>query len=312
MEEALGSGTSAKDRLVEWRKRRPRTAPLTRRTVRARGLSFAVWSTPAVDDATPVLAINGGMIYGHDLLWPAFAPFADGRQVFLYDQRGRGQTPAPPGPRAARIEHDVLDVPALREALGIARWDLVAHSWGAGIALLAAAADSVGTRRVVAFGAVGATSGWLARLHDRALAHLVARGATGARTALSALDPVTLHREDPSLHGEYSRTMYPAWFHDQSMAILAPPLAHSPTGAAVAARLRREGYDWREAWRGINAEALLIHGEQDAIPMAEAQATVDLLPLARLVAVPDAGHMPFFEDPETAFSAALAFLDRRS
>jgi O-antigen ligase len=86
-----------------------------------------------------VLAINGGMIYGHDLLWPTFAPFAEGRQVILYDQRGRGESQAPPGSRAARIEHDALDVRALREALGIPQWDLAAHSWGGGIALLATA-----------------------------------------------------------------------------------------------------------------------------------------------------------------------------
>src|SRR5688572_1580248 len=118
-----GSG-SAKDRLVAWRRARPRTPPLTRQTVRARGLDFAVWTSPAVDGALPLVAINGGMIYGHDLLWPAFAPLAAGRQIVLYDQRGRGETPAPPGLRAARIEHDVLDVPALREALGFARWDI--------------------------------------------------------------------------------------------------------------------------------------------------------------------------------------------
>jgi len=76
-------------RLAAWRRTRPRTPPLTRRTVTARGLPFAVWSTPEVPGATPLLAINGGMIYGHDLLWPALAPLAEGRQVILYDQRHR-------------------------------------------------------------------------------------------------------------------------------------------------------------------------------------------------------------------------------
>lgn len=300
---------SAKDRLVAWRRARARTPPLTRQTVRARGLDFAVWTSPPVERATPLVAINGGMIYGHDLLWPAFAPFAAARQVILYDQRGRGQTPAPPGLRAARIEHDALDVPALREALGIAQWDMAAHSWGGGIALLAAAADTAGVRRVVTFDAVGATSGWLDRLHDRALAHLAARGATNAHDALAALDPMALHRDDPALHGEYSRTMYPAWFHDQEMLVFSPPLARSPTGAAVAARLRREGYDWRDSWRAVQAGVLLIHGEEDAIPIDEAYATAAQIPGARVVPIAAAGHMPFFEDPEPAFAAALGFLD---
>jgi len=239
-----------------------------------RGLDFAVWESPAVADAVPLLAINGGMIYGHDLLWPALAPLAEGRQVILYDQRGRGETPAPPGARAARIEHDILDIIALREALGITRWDLTGHSWGGGMALLAAAADPAGVRRVVTF----------------------------------ALDPTALFEPDPERHATYSRTMYPAWFHDQQMAVAGPPHTVSITGAAVAARLRREGFDWREQVRTIRAPVLLIHGAEDALPIAEAEANAALIANARVVRIPEAGHMPFFEHPEPTFAAALDFL----
>jgi proline iminopeptidase len=299
---------TARERLLAWRRARPRTPPLERRTIRARGLDFAVWLSPPVPGATPLLAINGGLIYGHDLLWPAFAPFAAGRQVILYDQRGRGETPAPPGARAARIDHDVLDIPALREALGITRWDLVGHSWGGGLALLAAAADPAGVRRVVTFDAAGATSGWLDALHERALAHLAARGAGRELAALIALDPRALYADDPDLHATYSRTMYPAWFHDQQMFSFTPPYSRSGTGASVAARLRRDGFDWRARYAAVRAPVLLLHGEQDALPIEESERTAALVPGARVVRIPEAGHMPFFEHPEPSFSAALAFL----
>ncbi len=301
--------SSARDRLVGWRRARPRTPPLERRIVRSRGLDFAVWMSPPVPGATPLLAINGGLIYSHELLWPAFAPFAAGRQVILYDQRGRGESSAPPGASAARIEHDVLDIVALREALGIEVWDLVGHSWGGGLALLAAAEDPVGVRRVVTFDAVGATSRWLDTLHERALSHLVARDATIAHAALVQLDPRALFEPDAQRHGEYSRTMYPAWFHDQAMLAFAPPLARSETGATVAARLRREGYDWRGRYSAVRAPVLLIHGREDALPIEEAHHSAALIPGARVVEIPAAGHMPFFENPEPSFTAALEFLD---
>ncbi|MCE9601332.1 MAG: alpha/beta hydrolase [Gemmatimonadetes bacterium] len=301
--------SDAKARYLDWRRARPRTPPLTRRAVKVRGLDFAVWMSPPVPGSTSMLAINGGMIYGHDLLWPAFAPFAVGRQVILYDQRGRGETQAPPGVRAARVEHDVLDVPALREALGFARWDLAGHSWGGGIALLAAAADPLGVRRVVTFDAVGPTSGWLDALHERALEHLWRRGATEEQALLALLDPTALHEPDPERHADYSRTMYAAWFHDQEMRSFSPPRALSPTGATVASRLRREGYDWRDRYRAVQAPVLLLHGTEDAIPLAEAERSAALVPHARVVAIPEAGHMPFFENPAPTFDAALAFLD---
>lgn len=304
-----GPNDGARERLVAWRRARPRTPALTRHRVRARGLDFAVWMSPVVEGRTPLLAINGGLIYSHDLLWPAFAPLAADRQVILYDQRGRGETTAPPGVRAARIEHDVLDVVALREALGITRWDLAGHSWGGGIALLAAAADAAAVRRVVTFDAVGATSGWLDALHERALAHLAARAATAAHAALAALDARELFEPDAGRHAIYSRTMYPAWFHDQAMLIFAPPLAHSDTGATVAARLRREGFDWRARYASVHAPTLLLHGREDALPVEEAHRSAALIPRARVVEIPEAGHMPFFENPDPSFRAALGFLD---
>lgn len=277
--------------------------------MRARGLDFAVRLSPPVPGSVPVVAVNGGMIYGHELLWPTFAPFAEGRQVILYDQRGRGDSQAPPGARAARIEHDAVDLIALREALGIAQWDIAAHSWGGGIALLAAAEDLDGVRRVVTFGAVGPTSGWLEGLHGRAVAHLAARDLDEERADLAALDPRALFDDWAEMHARYSRAIYPAWFHDPSAMLAPPPLAISVTGAAVAARLRREGYDWRQTLIKVGAPVLLFHGVHDCIPPSEADALARLIPRAHVLHVPDCGHMPFFEWPAMVFEAALRFLD---
>jgi pimeloyl-ACP methyl ester carboxylesterase len=93
------------------------------------------------------------------------------------------------------------------------------------------------------------------------------------------------------------------------MRSFAPPLARSPTGATVAARLRREGFDWRDRYAAVRAPVLLIHGTEDAIPLAEAERSAALIPDARVVAIPEAGHMPFFENPGPSFAAALEFLD---
>ena len=299
---------TARERLTAWRRTRPRTPPLERRTVRARGLDFAVWLSPPVARAVPLIAINGGMIYSHDLLWPTLAPFATERQVILYDQRGRGESATPPGARSARIEHDALDVKALREALGFPEWHLAGHSWGGGIALLAAAADPAGTARVVTFDAVGPTSRWLDGLHDRALAHLAARGQRTAHAALAFLDPRDLHADDAELHAHYSRALYAAWFHDPTAMLAPPPLSLSATGAAVAATLRRDGYDWRETLSRAHARALLIHGTEDAVPIAEAHAHSALRSGIEVLPIPEAGHMPFFEQPALVFESALSFL----
>ena len=90
-----------------------------------------------------------------------------------------------------------------------------------------------------------------------------------------------------------------------------PPLAPnavSATGTAIAARLRREGYDWREQLRALSAPALVVHGEADALPATVANELSQLLPRGRLVLIRNAGHMPFWEAPDSFFSEIDAFL----
>jgi proline iminopeptidase len=279
---------------------------LERRVVHDRGLRFAVFATPPVAGATPLLCINGGLLFDHKLLWPALSPLAERRQLFLFDQRGRGESQAPPGPHAARIEHDAGDVAALRVALGLRRWDLLGHSWGGGIAALAAERDRDGVRRLVLVDAVGPQGDWLSALHDSALARL---GPT-ERAVLGQLDPAALTTGDPAVHSAYARALYPAWFADAELAgMFTPPRSTSITGAAVAARLRTEGYDWRPLLRAVTAESLVIHGAGDLLPVRVAHELVAVIPKARLVLIPDAGHMPFWEAPEAFFAAVDQFLE---
>ena len=298
--------TPARQRYTEFRKAQPRAPRLARRTVRTRGLEFAVFSSPLVEGLAPLLCVNGGLIYAHSLLWPALSPLSARRQLILYDQRGRGASQAPPAFQSSRIEYDAGDIAALREALGIARWDILGHSWGGGIAMLAAAKDPRGVRRLVLVDAVGPTSEWLPSLHSDALARL--RGPE--RDALAAIDPASLLSGHPTLHAEYSRALYPAYFADHDYAaVFSPPREASATGAAVAGRLRREGYDWRSLLDAVTARTLVVHGLQDVLPPSLARETAALILRAELALIDRAGHMPFWEQPAAFFDRVSAFLD---
>jgi proline iminopeptidase len=295
----------SRDDFIAFRRSLGRTPRLDRMTVRVRGLDLAVWSTAPIANVPPLLLVNGGMLYDHSLLWPALSPLASGRQVILYDQRGRGASQAPANPLAARIDDDAADIGALRRALGIRRWDVLGHSWGGGIALLGVAEDQAGTRRLITVDAVGPTSSWMDVLHRTA----VARAGEADRAVLEALYGLPQHAPDPAVHGAYSRASYATWFADPDMAAhFAPPHATSVTGAAIAAHLRREGYDWRERMRALSVPTLVIHGERDALPAVVALEWCELLPRARPALLPGAGHMPFWEAPERFFDIAGSFL----
>jgi len=268
-----------------------------------------VYFSPEVPGTTPLVCINGGLLFDHNLLWPALAPLAERRQVILYDQRGRGESQAPPGARAARIEHDAGDLPAIREAIGLSRWDVLGHSWGGGLAMLAVERDQAAVRRLVLVDSVGPTGNWQANLLRDALPRL----GPGDRAVLERITQDALLAPDPDVHSAYSRAMYPAWFADAELAAMfSPPKSRSRTGAAIAARLRGEGYDWRPLLRAVSVPALVIHGDRDLLPLSVAQDTVATLGDARLEIIPGAGHMPFWESPELFFTLTESFLSTPS
>jgi proline iminopeptidase len=293
------------ERLVAFRRTQPRTPRVDRQTVRARGIDFAVFSTPPVSGTTPLVAINGGLIFDHGMLWPALSPLAARRQIILYDLRGRGESSAPPSPSDASIEDDAADLGALRRALGIRQWDVLGHSWGGGIAMLGVSSDPAGTRRLVTVDAVGPTSDWMPLLRRNALAKL--RGE--ARNRLERIDEASLASSDPEIHAEQAQAIYPAWFADDEMpSRFALPKRLNPTGSAVLARLRAEHYDWRRALGNISVPVLVIHGELDPLPVETSTQVASAIRSAKHAVIPDAGHMPFWEAPDVFFPAVERFL----
>jgi len=304
----MSAEPSARERFIAYRRSLPRPPVLAERRVTMRGLEFGVFVTPEVIGVPPLVCVNGGLLFGHRLLWPALAPLALRRQLIFYDQRGRGSSSAPPGAQAARIEHDAGDLAELRRALGFRRWDVLGHSWGGGIALLGTEQDREGVRRLVLVNSVGPRSeSWLPHIHDAALSRLAASD----RAVLQHIPPAALHEPDPSTHSAYSRAIYPAWFSDRTMAAMfAAPRSQSRTGAAVAARIRRDGYDWTALVRAVQAETLVIHGGDDLLPPSVARELVALLLKSTLSIIPSAGHMPFWESPEVFFPQVESFLGR--
>jgi proline iminopeptidase len=297
--------STARDRFLAFRRTVPHPVRLERQTVRARGIAFAVFSSPPVNGAPPLLGINGGLIVDHAMLWPALSPLAQRRQIILYDQRGRGASQAPADPAAATIDDDAADVPALRRALGIRQWDVLGHSWGGGIAMLAAAQDTAGVRRLVLADAVGPTSAWMAPLRAEA----AARANDTDRATLASITDEMLGAPDPDVHLAHLRASYQAWFVDPSFASTFPmPRVASPTGTAVLARLRREGYDWTDRIRSIRVPTLVTHGDGDPLSSTVADDVATTIPGARTVILPHSGHFPFWEAPTEFFSAVSEFL----
>ena len=259
--------------------------------------------------------VNGGP--GGTVDWYAadLEPLARRHTVILYDQRGSGRSDLPAETAALGIDRHVADLEALRRHFGLQRLTLVAHSFGPLLAASYAIAHPDRVDRMVFLGGVSPYRGtfWQevgialsAKLDAAQRAELAAAGqrmnATGDPEACRAFWRLALLQR--VARPEYVSRIRSAFCTGTPEAIRAG----ARTSSAVWASLGE--WDLRERLRTVTAPTLVIHGEQDAIPMWAAEGWVASLPHARLVRAPDAGHFLYVERPEAVWPAIEAFLTR--
>lgn len=108
----------------------------------------------------PVIMIHGGP-GGTHMTFGNLLGIADERAVILYDQLDSGKSDHPEDPANWRVERFVSELESIREALGIARWHVVGHSWGSAIALEYTAAHPEHVASTVLGGTFISTPHWI-------------------------------------------------------------------------------------------------------------------------------------------------------
>ncbi len=85
-------------------------------------------------EATPLLVLHGGPGYPSDYL-DALSLLGEDRKVVFYDQLGCGRSERPDDTSLWTVERAVLELAAVREALGLSKVHLYGHSWGSMLAI---------------------------------------------------------------------------------------------------------------------------------------------------------------------------------
>jgi pimeloyl-ACP methyl ester carboxylesterase len=67
-------------------------------------------------------------------------------------------------------------------------------------------------------------------------------------------------------------------------------------------------WDWRGQLSSVTAPTLVVYGLEDTMPLWAVKEWTDELPVARLVAMPAVGRMPWVERPEQFHSVVDTFL----
>jgi pimeloyl-ACP methyl ester carboxylesterase len=262
-----------------------------------------------VGDGSPVVCLPGGPGRAAEYLGD-LGGLSSSRQLVLLDPRGVGLSSDPADSGTFRVDRLVRDVEALRAHLGLERMDLLAHSAGANLATLYAAAYPERISRLVlvtpGLGLIGVEG------DDEEFAAALERVAaepwySEARAALEKiftgdLSMETFRASRPLFYGRWDEAA-------RAHATVGVADRHMAARLGYFAGLEPDPSAIRSALAKLAAPVLLLVGGADPmVTPADARQAAPAFNDAKIVVQPEAGHFPWIDDP-AAFAAALeAFL----
>ena len=264
-----------------------------------------------------LVALHGGPGVDLESIAGDFAPLAERHVVIFYDQRGAGRSDLPRDTTRLAVARQIADLDDVRRHFRLERVSLVAHSYGPLLAASYALAHPTTVRRMVFFGPVPPRRG---NFWQRFGANI---GKQLDSTARSRLADASRRLADPNADTRQACRDY--WAIAMRPRLAEPertlPLVRSDLCASDPAGIRYGltttnrvvmasygDWDLRERLRRLDVPTLVVHGEQEAIPMDLVEEWVASLPNAHLVRVPKAAHFAYVERADLVWPEVERFL----
>ncbi len=270
-------------------------------------------------DAPALLIVHGGPGANHKKLLP-LSVFSSKFRVVFYDQRGTGDSARlhvdPKSPETLKklsLEENVLDIDALRQALGQETMSVLGHSWGGALATFYAAEFPQHVNRlIVSSGGPEDLNLWeeKERNHSKKRTpeenELLQQKAKQLEAAVKdGADHTILDR----LFAEAIRIAYPSLYFRRPERI--PELGRMGFWANAVVGQYCETFDrneFAEKLRQITCPSLLLWGRHEPSPQERLIYLERHLPNARLVVFENSGHNAIEEEPERFFQVISDFL----
>ncbi|HKB19687.1 MAG TPA: alpha/beta fold hydrolase [Gaiellaceae bacterium] len=254
-----------------------------------------------VGDGFPVLVLHGGPGLDHRGFRPYLDPLGDEFRLLYVDERGQGLSERV-DPRTLSLDVFARDVDLLAEALGLERFALLGHSFGAIISTKHAI--EVGSADAYVISGGGDSS---AALEADVAASLAAMGEVGVPIKASWEQEKTVATEDDLK--ELVRVQMPFHFEGDPPPGYAEDTVGTPDVLRHFANIGYGDFDYVPDLHHVSRPTLVIVGEQDRTTTTRAaHALHDGIAGSTLVVLPGVGHMSFVETPEPYMAAVTAFL----
>ena len=249
-------------------------------------------------------------IGGYDL-----EPLAQrGHRLLMFDERGAGRSGIISDPSKLRIEDFVQDVEEFRKKFGLDKMGIIGLSWGSIVALKYTTMYPQRVSRVVFLSPMSPTIAlWDERLKhlDSLKTEVEREQEKQAREKLKVAEGAEVIVACEQMFYESHRLYVRDVDHIKNARAKACdlPVAGVKNRPLVyqAALASLGEWDFRPEMKDVKVPALVLEGAETNVPLDATREWVKSLPNARLLLIPNAGHMNWIDQPEAVISAMHEF-----
>ena len=260
----------------------------------------------------PLLVLHGGPGLDSHEFGDYLDPLGDTVRLVFVDQRAQGRSDRSADPRTWTLHQMARDVSAVAAELGVDRYAVLGHSYGAFVALQHAV-DGPGAAAATIVSAGLPSSRWLTGVAEQLAA--VEPAALRARIAASWEREAAARTEQDV--AELTADQLPFMFrdpHDRRIGDYVQRIRGMRYAPDVLRHFSAEGYggiEVQDRLGHVPQPVLVLAGRHDRVcPVAAAEAMAGELPRGELVVLEESGHMAFVEEQQRYLDAVREFLDR--
>ena len=271
-----------------------------------------------------IIAIHGGPGVDLESIYGDFLSLARHHTVIFYDQRGAGRSTLPRDTSTLNAEQQVKDLDAVRNHFHLQHVTLIAHSYGPLLAATYAIAHPAVVTRMVFFGPVPPRRGDFWQRFGKSMQ--VKLDSVQQRKLSDANRRLNDATASPDAQRQACRDYWaigvrprlaepdrvPSVIHADLCASDIDGIRYGLARTNPAVMASYGDWDIRAALKNVPAPTLVIHGEEESIPMDLVEEWTTALPHATLLKIPRAAHFTYAERPELVWPAVERFLALRA
>jgi len=254
-----------------------------------------------VGDGFPLIVLHGGPGLDHTMFRPWLDPLGDEFRLLYVDERGQGLSERV-DPATLSLDVFARDVDLLADALGLERFALLGHSFGA--IITTKHAIEIGSAAAYVISGGGDSS---AALGADVEASLEAMGDAGAPIKASWEQEKVVATEGELK--ELLRAQMPFHFAGDPPPGYGMDTVGTPEVLRHFANIGYGDFDYLPDLHRVAKPTLMVVGEEDRVTTPRAaKALHEGIVGSRLVVLPGVGHMSFVETPDAYLESVRAFL----